>query len=517
MNTHRMLHVNEIILTIFENLSPGRWSHNAGITRANRADRRTLANLARVSKQFQNLASHVLWRNLDSLDALFCVILTYHEENVNGCVINKHQLGRFQQYASLVHTINRSENRKSHRDIIATLWVLNGQNPILPNLRHLSWDLTTYGDHYVLLLAPEGLRSLEVGLFSGPVHTMKNEYIDLSPILNRMGNFSSAQDLQLEGHFPSRTIRPITGWQHLHTVDIVLPLGGIYRGLLDVLASIEELTNLTLRCIDGTPENALLHTFSNLKTLTIVGKLPLLYNLLNSFEAPVLQSIKIFVDISWDANADAAAMGTLQRMFSRLRAMQGLDRTLREFHLRMWHIDLSNTPLMTAIWPLLALGGLEVVEIELSWNEHLLFDDDIKEMASAWPDLVRLRIGYDSPRKERCTSVATFADVLARCPRLVHLELPALIDTDWAAGPMTPHPLRKLFIRSVAFVSNMDRFASFLHRQFPDLDIFWMDQQSVPCHKFIEEGAATRKWDQLIETLFELRSVQNSAATTIST
>ncbi|KAI0718170.1 hypothetical protein C8T65DRAFT_639233 [Cerioporus squamosus] len=454
--------------------------------------RRTLGRSACVCKAFYGHAVRVLWRHLDDLLPVLRLLSSFTEVGENSksatymlCEnITSTEFDRLAHYASFVTTVGvRKSGTPTRRRISAATWVHLGRQAsgkaLLPNLRELSWILTSTECCGLLYIVPPSLTHLTISMRSNDDGDQRAQEMAFRTLLSAV--FTIAPDissLSLETGASSRmaiSAAPIARLRHLRT----LKFGGrteISADSLRPLAALEGLQHLVLGSVEDVSPPVEVEEvvssqigFNGLETLA-VDLHPTQDHMYRHLSSPHLTELKIRVYPLTSTSSFHRTCQAWARAFPSLRTIDcgffRFDRPERE-------------PLARVISPLFALPTISSFCLRLAGGEWTVGDADIRDISMAWPNLATLELDFPVSRatNPEWLGIASLLDLALHCPQLRKLRLPlfnmsqtVLVNID--NYPLLDHGLQEL--KFDRFVVEFDRYslsALLLDRLFPHLEL----------------------------------------------
>ncbi|TFK17930.1 hypothetical protein FA15DRAFT_732677 [Coprinopsis marcescibilis] len=365
------------------------------------ASRRNLAALALTCRAYLEPALDCRWRALDNLYPLFRIlpafVATPSKTHVLRGTISPEEWARFDWYARRVKRFcySRDPNRL---DIAMHVYFRIAQlrsTPLLPSLRHLYCPWISQSDFLIsgvcLFLSPSlqslefcKITSIEDKLTGTFLHTLHADGADLESIVLRGEKLTDG------------------------TLDLVLPFSNLRTLEIDGMGPAIELAWLQeLGRKPKLEELALDFTNSNIEPLTQDIGFPNLKSLMITASIPFTRAFLPHIT--------STSLETLVAISSQDTASQrtgfitdSVDR---------WGPCLQSF----AIAPLLPLRNLR--EFRLEGYILNLTDENVVQLAMAWPRITKLLLPYVSGDRTRPTlnSLVNLRDL---CPQLKHVRIP---------------------------------------------------------------------------------------------
>ena len=370
----------------------------------------------------------------------------------------------FLHRASHVREVESTACQKSELTLIRVLTKYNQGRTILPSLHKLSWRHAVPTDTSVLLLLSPSLQDLEMtisrlglestgGAFATPqrygdYHDVDPVIVGLSAVAPSLARFSITGR---EG--PGAAIIPhLTRLSHLRELYLFnqsIVLNADCLGSL--LESLKNLEVLFARVANVSHSDTAVYTQS-LQDLRLQGSSQDLCGVLSGFmDAPDLRSLQVkSVDGEYSQMDHylfpLIASSTFARSLRRVSVV-----VLNDPSEIVWHDPNTMTSYATIIRPLLGLPDLEDVEICLANTVLSCGEDDIAEIARAWPRIRSLTLAYSpiGPRvRPPLASLQHFAEHCPELRRLSMTKLALLADVEVPSVPrFPPHPLSHLDLK----------------------------------------------------------------------
>ncbi|GBE81378.1 hypothetical protein SCP_0311060 [Sparassis crispa] len=161
---------------------------------------------------------------------------------------------------------------------------------------------------------------------------------------------------------------------------------------------------------------------------------------------------------------------------------------------------IGDESLLDLVRPLLQTPRLQFVDLQFGLGPWGLPDTDVRDIASAWPELRSFCLSADksSSRPElypigRMPSMGSLAIFAQLCPSLVKLALPFIVDSGYSNSDeshwTTSHSLQELDIDYICppGIRNPSQTAQFLDSIFPNLDIPLSFQQTSLAYLLLED------------------------------
>ncbi|GBE77880.1 predicted protein [Sparassis crispa] len=421
--------------------------------------------------------------------------------------IDPHEWTVFQRYAKRIKVLFYTPSRIIHPSVFLHLHELSQGVPLLPALRHLTWQRARSPDPAATLFSSPSLRVVDIslhqpdwGLFED-VHIGEDGEVHAVRILlhNIAAEAPSLESLKFSGVLPSQLASFIIQFRHLRHLDFSMA-GAVDVETLRALSAIDALVYLNIY-MGGVAENTMLSeaAFQSLESLTVSGSFDSIGFVLGSIQSTVLHDISIVANIPHAPEESLFYSVLLQNKFSR---------SLRRLHMRLPVTTCRNesADAITIISPLLHVKGMENLHLEFD-GRMLLRDKDIDSMASSWPYLQHF---YLMHRSVDCDpSLRSLVSFATHCLNLKELAFVVDARPPLSATPTltTPHPLRSLrLLGNVRLDKDSASIAPFIRSLFPSLQHFeayawdpqanatWVNiQYAIPSLKRKKTGRKTRK------------------------
>ncbi|TFK22435.1 hypothetical protein FA15DRAFT_671560 [Coprinopsis marcescibilis] len=386
------------------------------------ASRRNLAALALTCRAYLEPALDCRWRALDNLYPLFRIlpafVATPSKTHVLRGTISPEEWARFDWYARRVKRFcySRDPNRL---DIAMHVYFRIAQlrsTPLLPSLRHLHCPWISQSDFLIsgvfLFLSPSlqslefcKITSIEDKLIGTFLHTLHADGADLESIVLRGENLTDGMlDLVLP-------------FSNLRTLEIDGMGPAIELAWLQELGRKPKLEELAL---DFTNSNIEPLTedigFPNLKSLMITASIPFTRAFLPHITSTSLETLVAVSSQDTASQRTGFITDSVDRWGSCLQSF-GLVHIIHGENLTIS----DELDLLTAIAPLLPLRNLR--EFRLEGYILNLTDENVVQLAMAWPRITKLLLPYVSGDRTRPTlnSLVNLRDL---CPQLKHVRIP---------------------------------------------------------------------------------------------
>ncbi|EIW52862.1 uncharacterized protein TRAVEDRAFT_24251 [Trametes versicolor FP-101664 SS1] len=379
-----------------------------------------------------------------------------------------------------------------HNTIHSSVWVhlarrCGGQG-LLPRIRRLeAYNLSLSDVGPVTLLLSSSIRKLIVNFLGFAPEDGKDLDPDLPLIAAALFHdivkttAPHLTDLSLWDSFPlSPSHSALLG--QCHNLRHLSVEGEAIKFNADAIRALERLDSLkfahmVIRLDDcQTAVDLRLQTgFPALKSLILDGSAPDVANFIIAARLVALKSVDVTLVDSTDMSA---VKGCLTQIAAHL------PRRLRSFRFTITSISPGSpaATLRELLDPLYSLNGMRSVSLDLGDHNYDISDDDLKDLACAWPVLdcfgISSTVGSCVPRRKplRCPTIRGLVELAQHCPRLTAISLPAL-DTKMLPAPESVPVLGRSRMERLtlsyisASGSNMHfNLAVLLDRLFPTLE-----------------------------------------------
>ncbi|TCD65629.1 hypothetical protein EIP91_002434 [Steccherinum ochraceum] len=424
------------------------------LTSAERVYRRSCYALARVCRSTLDPGLDALWHRLSSLRPLLTLLRNFHRISftrqfaITGPT-DSSDWARLQFYAKKVRIVHLFEDIGIlDSSIFMILMETCAGEPLLPQLR----DLRVTHLH---------LRGIPLPLISP---TVQHATFSYSHLLPTFGNLSihrhpRGQDVVVLQRLPielqslvvdelvltSNATAIISHLRHLRFLKLSRTGGTpqdyicIYQALPGMLRLHTLYLNFDFSAIAQLPPGVLI-LLPSLKRITLFGDLAHINALLSIVVTPVLCDLAVHCHD--DAQTNAQANTCVQRFveLSGRHIDSAADRS--SISLYVWNRDISDiTPYADTTMQCLAswthLHRLGSISFVLNpFPASSLTDDDLNDMAKAWPNIRALHI-EDLTRRTLTTlpNLRILNSFTRRCPKLVHLSIPLDVDVTSIPSP----------------------------------------------------------------------------------
>ncbi|OJT05702.1 hypothetical protein TRAPUB_3470 [Trametes pubescens] len=485
--SHRVLGCPELLSLVLKSFSVSDLLEDVVVNskRDRRLHRATLASCARVCRTFTDQALDVLWNTLDQLLPLLCLFPTFRRVEAYSLFVGDLDEGwaRFQQYARRVRKLKYRVNGLIHPSVWTLLARRNDGPCLLPNLQKLSAMNISLTDVAPLtLLFSQNIRSVHLAFKDDarPTSSKALSFIATALFDNLIKNTGPRlEELCLFPRFPLAPTRVIAlktcpSLRHLFLSDSSYTI--LDEDDIRFLTQLSHLQSLSLTIVlDDT------HTAADLQLGT---------------GFPLLEELWLDGDVSDITN-------------------------LRSLHMTVKEV--SRTPptaLGDVILPLYALKRTKEFGCDIHTLALHTSDDDLRELAQAWPRLDWLHIGggLASPGVRRASSfprpsVRGLVGLAQRCPRLKVVDLPALEVAQLPPPESVPVFGRPTTVLRLAWMPPASASGSgtyfslaiLLDRLFPKLEKFEIGEPGQPdevgrrVYRYLEAMQAGRKHARLLE------------------
>ncbi|KAI0629724.1 hypothetical protein C8Q77DRAFT_304933 [Trametes polyzona] len=495
----RALLCPEILIEIFKHLTPGSPNKYAlpRLRARRRENQKALARAACVCRAFSEPALDILWRVVDCLPDLLCVLPSFTLHNKKTYVLTRdisdEEWARFQDYARCVRELYTASSKPVSSSVYMFLakHCQNGQG-LLPQLQTLDSFCVRPNELGKILLLTPTLRRLVLVMDScrreieDPVviRTILQMIQDIAiPRLESLRVSPVDNYLRPEGLNPE--ITPYVQLAHLQELELISQCV-LDKPMLEELLGFPVLRKLAI-AVKITPEilddDAPLPAqgFKALRDLTVVGR---------------TDSVTKFLQWTSPSSLEKLALKYSNRaQLIDSRVLEASAQSLRQLELAFTSDCLPNG-LLDALRPALELQALThvVVKIRVEDGDSLpVTNSDMRTLADAWPHLVHFEVNIDeiededevidqddAPVYPSPGDLVAFAE---RHPHLVRLVWPYLStngngndDPHWRTPGTVPalnHGLQVFRLCLVADLGSQGyrQLAMFLDRLFPSLDL----------------------------------------------
>ncbi|GBE83665.1 hypothetical protein SCP_0507200 [Sparassis crispa] len=407
-------------------------------------------------------------------------------------VVQEHVLlqgrSRFQYYARRVRFLkvpcsyqySSTDSRGHTIDIVSRLASLCSSVEVLfPSLISLEWEQSSpHGNELFAFLSPtlSHLNFWVGSRYRGELEPLAGTQ-DNSTLEQLTGALSSVapflRTLRLSGSSPRRPLAFGPAFSQLRALVLN---GTTTSTTLSSCAALESLSELTIGLLD-TDLDALTPCvgFPALETLAVTGSFSSISHLLCTISSTSLRSF-VMPDLyptpeSWrDCSGCFAALAAQFAPSLRLIKINcylegdGIGEN-----------DSTALGLMDVLNPLLALHLLEDFTIELRGVPLSSSDQDVREMAVAWPRLVNFALGYTPGSAS--PSVYSLSEFARHCPDLVvlhllRMEIPAHPPVEPETQQSSKHGLQSMLFagrHDPIWEPQASQLAKFLDHTFPGL------------------------------------------------
>lgn len=357
-------------------------------------------------------------------------------------------------------------------DSVKTLFNPPTPGPMFPNLRILRWEFIRETFPLMHHLAVSSLTSLEINFVFGdvpPFHSFPQSLGDLCPNVRRfrirMRRPQVGSDETISG-----LVRRWTNLQVLYCPYVTLDIDSLSH-----LSGTPSLTNLsfalsTVVTDHITSSNSIL-IFSKLRDLEISShSLEFISRLLSHIRLPTLESLTVYVD-SCPSKSTLRSYLTAARKICAchslvsLKLIQIRSPSATNNGLEQYQLTIDD------IRPCMAFDHLRRIDINTASTVNLT-DDDLFELASAWPHLEYLLINEESGWKtEGGITPNGLLQLLQRLKSLHHfclaidtrgyIEIPPALGSSSLAGFTPRVPLSVNVADSIIQPESVDALAAF--------------------------------------------------------
>ncbi|TFY57626.1 hypothetical protein EVJ58_g6912 [Rhodofomes roseus] len=389
-----------------------------------RDERRTLTELACVSKGFMGPALDILWRNLDDLAALLRILPSFRLSGSGYTItedITPKQWSRFQEYARRVRGLSARSRREQAGPTIALALTL------YPNAQDVVRRWTN----------PPGARTNSF-LRQSATGVLIQLVVAALPDLS-----SFSIDSGMPSDVPSRYLTSLTQLHRLERLELVYSNAVVDHQVLQHIYHMTSLKALDLKIsFNGLSNSDRLHlgeAFTGLEELNVSGSAHDIQRLFESdaVRCPNLTSLCLtgLEAVSTEALKDAVAA-----------ACKKLSQSLNEVNMFVSGDTFSTTlSLMDVLQPYLSFREMENMSIELDGCIPRMDDEAALACASAWPDLHSFSAHYGPASRRpaqfpKQPTVAALIEFARRCPRLDFLTL-SILDVRTLPPPRSVAPI----------------------------------------------------------------------------
>ncbi|KAI0948973.1 hypothetical protein AcW1_008700 [Taiwanofungus camphoratus] len=349
---------------------------------------------------------------------------------------------RFQQYVRHVRMITNAGKKWIAPTVFQHLAGLAGRESLLPMLTELHWSQTP---------------------FKTPAPFWDIKIFAQAPLL---------QTLQICNECCPSSLASIAILKDLRTVHISECDLAVDDDLLRHLAVLDNLCDLSREVGYTVNGFSTLIGFRVLENLELYGELSSIMSLVTAISPPHLRSL-------WIAAGTWIGLDELRPT---------IDMVSSKFAMMLRTIKLStSSPLLgepiiaqenflDLIHPFMSLHDLEEIccYFYFTWTEMRLPDQDIYDMACAWPKLTKLSLKSYQFSDDAGPFIGSLVHFARLCPNLCSLILPRVVMPPHAhleIYPVLPHGLRHLEFSPGAFkISDIARLAPFIDRLSPSID-----------------------------------------------
>ncbi|EIW52859.1 uncharacterized protein TRAVEDRAFT_24247 [Trametes versicolor FP-101664 SS1] len=520
--SHRVLGCPELLSLVLESFSVSDLLEDTVLNskQDRRVHRATLASCARVCRTFTGQALDVLWNTLDHLLPLLCIFPTFRRVEAYSLFVGDLDEGwlRFQQYARRVRNLKYRANGLIHPSVWTLLARRNDGPCLLPNLQKLSAMKISLPDVApITLLFSPNLRSVHLAFKDDarPTSSKALSFIATALFDDLVKNAGPRlEELCLFPRFPLVPERVIAlkncpNLRHLFLSDPSYTI--LDEDDIRFLTQFTHLRSLSLTIAlddNHTAADLQLGTgFPLLEELWLDGDVSDVTKFICAARPTMLHSLETTIARSTD-------IVHLREYMSEIGAHLP---SLRSLHMRVKEVSRApQTALGDIIRPLYALKRIK--EFGCDTNPCVLHtsDDDLRELAHAWPRLDWLRIGCLSPVGVRRASsfsrpsVRGLVELAQHCPHLKVIDLPALDVAQLPPPESVPVIGRLMTVLRLAWMpANSSPNANFnlailLDRLFPKLEKFEVGEHGHPeeagrnVYQYLEAMQAGRKHARLL-------------------
>lgn len=385
--------------------------------------------------------------------------------------INPDEWLRYDIYAQRVRVISFSS--RVHSSAYSVLASSRPDVPLLPNLCEFKWYQHQADDQDMtarLFLAPT-LQRVSIDWYgfpeSGPPQSLDN----FLRVLASNSRFLTHLSVKSDGEM--HPISALATFENLHFMKLASP-GLVDNDLYQVLSHMPRLFEVHLD-LSGSPPLNIPHiaSFPTLTNIKIRGHLPQIIDFLRHVSSLSLLDVAIqtsdedaFQDGHW---LSSIVLSTLAHKFGTTLQNVLFDSPLHG------GIEIRQVRVMDIVGPLLQAHSLKRLCVSLSHIRLSLSDDDIADMASAWPCLQSLILPeIQTGTRPGIQSLESFAK---HCPQLENLSISADANLTTSHPVSISHGLGQLSL-IYSDIAHSGSVAEFLARLFPAIERFsaWNDE-----------------------------------------
>jgi len=365
--------------------------------------------------------------------------------------IQPEEWSRVQYYARFVRRCGfDSDVAVIDPSVYACLFRCNNGDPLLPGLQDLDWSQELPNETSLLFFLAPSLRRLAFEVLSrqgrDPALTVMDYALEM--LFSKIAvDATYLEELTLVGVRHWQSMTPLVGCKKLKHLNLsdAWPIGESISDVLSILTGLTQLSSLDIQCASsvasrrgvGDPTH-----FPHLVRLSAGGDDTSVASLLANIVLPQLEELHL--DLTFPTSE------------------HDIDRSIREFNLA------ANTPklhtliimtqtlsddehvlpqsLLDIVKPLLGLKQLVIFGFCLTQLQLNVSDDDIRQIAQAWPKLDSLWL--DMPLSAVRPSLHALHIIARTCLDLKTLSLPSIFhsnDIPDTTG-LHPHGLVRLFV-----------------------------------------------------------------------
>ncbi|KAI0359224.1 hypothetical protein OH77DRAFT_1586857 [Trametes cingulata] len=492
-----VLRCPELLENIFESFSAttGDLAAAAGyeyIGNAVQENRGDLAACAQVCRDFCEPALNILWRYLEDFEPLLCLFEEFRmfgEDPGTGYLFIRDispSWPTFQRYAAKVRELQYPSGIGAQTGI----WIMLAQQcrgePLLPNLRRLDALGVLHVDipPLLLLLSP-ALRHVRIQFdkerFEDPTY---HKFWTANLFRSIAAKTApSLTELEISGNFPlvSTYFRDLDCCQRLQILRIS-PIRAhvtISVAAISTLSCLQNLRSLYLPTdFSKSDTDAWFHKeppFTSLEILVLTGSARDIVRFLSEARPPVLRLLRLSIKPEIDPE-------TIYHHLSQIRNYlpSQLEKLIVGLEAPSLDTPVPAFEVCRILCPFLSFANISDVKLSFGNGACRLTDEDVVQIARAWPNLVTVHISptpgshEDPPNSDRPT-VRALVELARHCPSLRSVTLPGLD----ISGPRLPSadsvpvlqtPLSCLKVCSLVGEAESDaKFAILLDRLFPNL------------------------------------------------
>ncbi|KAL6308160.1 hypothetical protein BKA93DRAFT_747140 [Sparassis latifolia] len=512
MAARRALSSYDILTEIFEYFSLAR---SAGIW--DRLDSTfALVKCARVSKAFSDIALDILWRDLYGLLPLFQLFSSFvkdvgpdeppddweeaepmdepeqYSDYLNG-TITPEEWTVFEKYARRVRTLTYyGGSSVALDDVLHYHRAHFGDRPVLPRLHEFSWRPSYALDTNIRHLFSQSFRRVTIA-FQDDSHGQGQDH-DLQEVLDALSHQAPLlEEFRIRDFGRPFLLRPLlTRCGRLRKLAILGFAKILDRQFFVFLSALPYLEELWISCEHIHMKPVTLASLHALFKLKISGIIAQIVSVLEIISCPNIHTLDIT-----NTQVDSSPHDLVQLMEL---VWSSSGTSLHSIFYSNAGSFIGDESLLDLVRPLLQTPRLQFVDLQFGLGPWGLPDTDVRDIASAWPELRSFRLSADksSSRPElypigRMPSMGSLAIFAQLCPSLVKLALPFIVDSGYSNSDeshwTTSHSLQELDIDYICppGIRNPSQTAQFLDSIFPNLDIPLSFQQTSLAYLLLED------------------------------